>query len=201
MTHVAPSSWTEFGRLPPSPEGRMRFTRQAYHQMLDVGVLNPNDRLELLDGEIMMMSPIGPNQSGLIRRLTDFFVKHLPDSIECSIQLPLAVSDHSEPEPDVALVRRRDDDYRTEHPGPEDVVLIIEVAQSSRNIDLGIKLRLYAEAGIKEYWVVDVDHKSVIVHRQLQGAEYRDVQSFGPGSTIAPIDVPSCPLDVGNLFR
>ncbi|MCI0492608.1 MAG: Uma2 family endonuclease [Planctomycetes bacterium] len=187
--------------LSPTPDGRVRFSREAYHRLADVGVFNSDSRVELVDGEIFMMSPIGPPQGGLTSRLMSFFVKQLPESLDCRIQLPIVAGEHSEPEPDVAIVLHREDDYQHEHPSPNDVVLIIEVAQSSLDYDLGQKLRLYSESGISEYWVVDVDHRVVLVHREPAGFQYRSVERVVGGGTIAPLAAPDCRLDVGWLFR
>jgi Uma2 family endonuclease len=169
--------------------------------MVESGILSSDSRVELIEGEIFMMSPIGPSQGCLISRLNDFFTTRLPKSLHCRIQLPIVISDHSEPEPDLAIVRRRDDDYQHEHPTPLDVVLLIEVAQSSLKYDLGRKLRLYTQSGIPEYWVIDVDRKSVRVHRNPSGAKFRSVEVFQSGTTIAPAALPECQLDLGWLFR
>lgn len=187
--------------LPPAPDGRVRFSREAYHRMFEIGALSRAQRFELLDGEIVMMSPISPDHGALIRRLNRFFVRNLPASIDCSPQLPIAIRDHSEPGPDIALVRLRADDYRADHPEPSDVILLVEVSKSSLSLDLGAKLTLYAKSGIAEYWVVDVDRKLVIVHREPVGAGYREVQQFGSDATIAPLAVPDCKLDLGWLLR
>ncbi len=187
--------------LPPTADGRVLFSRAAYHRMAEAGILDPKARFELIEGEIYMMSPIGPTQSAIVRRLTQFFSKRLPDNIDCSIQLPIVAAEHSEPEPDVALLRHRDDDYQSEHPSPSDVVLIIEVAQSSLGLDLGAKVRLYAASAIQEYWVVDIQRQAIIVHRDPFGGNYRVANRIGSGGTVAPIAVPGCELDVAWLFR
>jgi Uma2 family endonuclease len=187
--------------LSPTPESRVRFKRDVYHYLFEIGVLPRDSRIELIDGEIYMMSPIGPPQGSLISRLNRFFVRNLPDSLECRNQLPVVAGDHSEPEPDIAIVRRRDDDYQSVHPTPDDVVLLIEVAQSSLRFDLGVKLRLYALCGVAEYWVIDVEHKAVLVHRDPVGAEYQRLQRFASGEVIAPLAAPDCKLDVAWLFH
>ena len=179
----------------------MRFTREAYHRMVDVGILNSDDRVELLDGEILMMSPIGPEQGEFISRLNDFFVTHLPDDFQCRVQLPIVVSDHSEPEPDLAVVRRHNIGYRSEHPSAADIVLLIEVASTSLGFDLGTKLRLYAGSQIAEYWVVDVDREVLVVHREPHALGYRSTQEFRAGATIAPLQLPDCQLNLNWLFR
>ena len=187
--------------LAPTPDGRARFTRETYHRMYEVGVFGEAPRVELLDGEIMMMSPIGPMQGTLVRRLTRYFIKNLPDTIECSAQLPIIAGDHSEPEPDIALVRRRDDDYKQEHPSSADVLLLIEVSESSLKFDLGRKLQLYASIGISEYWVVDVAKQVVLVHRDPAGSTHKRVETAGVESVLTPAGVPECRLDLAWLFR
>jgi Uma2 family endonuclease len=169
--------------------------------MFEVGLLDCRHRFELLDGDIVMMSPIGPDQGAMIRRLMDFFSGRLPASIACSIQLPIVVSDQSEPEPDVVLLNRRDDDYRTGHPGPSDVLLVIEVAQSSLPRDRGEKLQIYAQAAIREYWIVDIEHRGVIVHREPRAGGYRNSKQFHAPAAIAPLAAPDCQLDLAWLFR
>jgi Uma2 family endonuclease len=187
--------------LPPTPEGRARFSRDAYHRMVETGLFNSDSRIELIDGEIYMMLPLGPSQGGLISRLADFYIKQLPEAFQCRIQVPVVVGDHSEPLPDLTIVQRRSDDYRSEHPAPTDVVLLIEVAQSSLSFDLGSKLRLYASSGISEYWVVDVKREAVLVHRNPVGEQYGDSEMVLCGGLIAPLAVPGCQLDVSWLFR
>jgi len=187
--------------LPPAADGHARFSRAAYHHLAETGLINSDSRVELIDGEIYMMSPIGPPQGSFITRLSEFFFGRLDKKLACRVQLPIIVSDHSEPEPDIAIVRRRDDDYRNEHPTTNDVALLIEVSQSSLHVDLGIKLRLYASAGIREYWVIDVDRQNVVVHRDPAGAQYRTVEQVVAGAKIAPLAAPNCQLDVAWLFH
>ena len=187
--------------LPPTADGRVRFSRDAYHRLGELGILPPDQPFELIEGEIYMMSPIGPFQGGIITRLMNFFVTRLPSHLSCRVQLSMAVSGDSEPEPDLAIVLFREDDYITALPTPNDVALLIEVAQSSLPFDLGRKLRLYAGAKISEYWVIDVEHKMILVHRQPTGNEYRVVQPFALGSQIAPLAAPETQLDVSWLFR
>jgi Uma2 family endonuclease len=187
--------------LQPSAEGRARFSRQGYHRLAEIGVLNDDARVELIDGEIYMMLPIGPPQGSVISRLAEYLAKQLPMTLHCRVQLPIVVSDHSEPQPDLAVVRRKENDYRDEHPLPSDVALLIEVSSSSLKFDLGRKLELYVGSNIVEYWVVDVDRQIVLVHRNPAGNRYDSVDTFAAGSTIAPIAAPECRLDLTWLFR
>ena len=164
------------------------------------GIFDSAAKVELLDGEIIMMSPIGPEHVALISILNEFFAKHLPETLQCRIQAPILLSNHSEPEPDLAVVQRRPDSYRTEHPDSTNIVLIVEVAQSSRGRDLGWKRHIYAASGIMDYWVVDIDEQVVVVHRQPTGTDYLKVESLGLSSTIAPLAATNCQLHIGQLF-
>jgi Uma2 family endonuclease len=185
-----------------APGGRVRFSREAYHRMFEIGVLHGEQRFELLDGDVyMMMSPIGPSQSNVTSRLTELFVGSLPRELQCRTQQPIVINDQSEPEPDVAIVRRRDAEYSSHHPGPTDVVLLIEVAQSSLSVDLGLKSQIYAEAGIFEYWVVDLINRKLITHRDPTPTGYRTVASCTAESTVAPVGAPECRIDLGRLLR
>jgi Uma2 family endonuclease len=201
MASVTSSTWTEIPQLPLGPEGRVRFSREAYHRMFETGMLSHEKRYELVDGEIVMMSPIGPGQGDLISRLAEFFVKRLPEEYQCRMQLPIVVSDHSEPEPDLAIVHRVDARYRLEHPKAADVLLLIEVASTSLSFDLGTKQQLYANSRIAEYWVVDVTAHELVIHRDAAANGYRSVEKLDAAAVITPLAVPGCQLDLGWLFR
>jgi Uma2 family endonuclease len=196
-----PGNGVAVPQLAPAADGRVRFSREAYHRMFDTGVLDPEKRYELIDGQIIVTPPIGPGSSDFISRLNDFFVRHLPDEFQCRIQLPIVVDDHSEPEPDLAIVRRLEAGYVEEYPAPPDVVLLIEVSHSSLSRDSGQKMELYARSGIPEYWIVDVEHRQLIVHRQPGPRGYEDVQRIKSRVNVAPLAAPSCQLDLGWLFR
>lgn len=148
-----------------------------------------------------MMSPIGPSQSNVTSRLGEFFVRCLSGELQCRVQQPILLGDSSEPEPDIAIVRRRDLEYSSQHPAPSDVALLIEVAQTSLSIDLGLKAQLYGAAGIVEYWVVDLVNRQVVVHRDATSAGYRDVRPAPHGKALAPLAAPQCQLDLEWLFR
>lgn len=187
--------------LQPSDDGRARFSREAYQRMFHAGIFVNAPKVELLDGEIVMMSPIGPQHVTVISILNEFFAKNLPASMHCRIQAPVVLSNHSEPEPDLAIVRGRSDHYRIEHPSPADMFLLIEVAESSRGRDLNWKRRIYAASGIAEYWVVDVDKQVIVVHRDAaRGIDYRNVESLDVSNKVYPLVTPNCVLDIGWLF-
>lgn len=147
-----------------------------------------------------MMSPIGPEHVALISLLNEFFAKRLPDPLQCRIQAPIILSNHSEPEPDLAIVHRRPDNYRREHPVIDDILFIIEVSQSSRQRDLEWKRRVYATSNIPEYWVVDVDEQQIVVHREPTGGDYQRVETTDDSGHVSPLCAPGCRLEVARLF-
>ena len=187
--------------LQPASDLHARFSREAFHRMIDAGVIDAESHVELIDGEIFMMLPMGPPQGSYTSKLAELFARSLPESFHCRVQMPIVAGDHSEPEPDIAIVRRREDYYEHAHPTTGDVALIIEVAQSSLKFDLGRKLHLYASSSIPEYWVVDIEHKSIHVHRSPSGNEYTDVATLQAGDGVAPLAAPACQVTVDWLFR
>lgn len=141
--------------------------------MAETGILTEDDRVELINGEIITMSPINSPHGGNVKRINAFFTKSLGDSVIMSVQDPLMVGDTSEPEPDVMLLRPRDDFYSNGHPQPEDVYLLIEVADSSLRIDRRVKLPLYASVGVPEVWIVNLADQQVEVFRSLSKGTYQ----------------------------
>lgn len=145
------------------------FTVSEYHKLAHLGVLKEPDRLELLNGKIYTMSPIGSRHAECVRRLTEIlFLKVVPKA-RVSVQNPVRLDDHSEPEPDIALIEPKDV-YMGRHPRPDEVLLVVEVADTTPDFDLGVKTPLYAKAGIREVWVVALDEQRVHVYRR-PGAE------------------------------
>ncbi len=134
---------------------RRRFTRAEYHRMAEVGILRKHDRVELIKGEIVEMSPIGRRHKAFVTNLAELLILRLVDRARVSVQSGVVLADDTEPEPDVTVLRRRSVPYKEREAHTEDVLLLIEVADSSLAYDRSTKLRLYAEAGIPEYWVVD----------------------------------------------
>ncbi len=178
-----------------------RFTRDEYYRIAEAGILTADARVELLDGEIVEMSPIGPRHSGVLAMLTRFFVEQVGDRAICRVQSPLHLDEHSEPEPDLLLSHPRDDFYSSAHPTPRDVFLLVELAESSIEKDRGEKLRLYAEAGIREYWIIDLNRRVLIVHRQPKDGEYASVQQYEGDTAVAPEALSGVELAVGSLFE
>lgn len=135
---------------------RRLFTVDEYHAMARAGVFGEDDRLELIEGEIVEVAAIGSRHAACVKRLIRLLVEKVADRAVIGAQDPVRLSDLSEPEPDVSVLRPREDFYESAHPGPEDVLLIVEVADSSIGIDRHVKVPLYARAGVPEVWLVDL---------------------------------------------
>lgn len=154
--------------------------RAEYDVLVDQGVLGPDDRMQLLEGELVEMSPQKPPHAGMVERLTEVLVPALVGRYRVRVQLPLAAGEYSEPEPDVAVVPA--DESRERH--PERAVLVIEVAHETVRLDLGRKARIYAAAGVPEYWVIDVHANVVHVHTEPSPDGYSSITQHDPDDTL-----------------
>lgn len=178
-----------------------RFTVDEYHRMGEVGIFSEDDRVELLAGEIVEMSPIGPLHAGTVGRLTALFSSRLGTEVIVWVQNPLLLrSEDSEPQPDVALLRPRPDFYTRSHPEAQDVYLVIEVADTSVETDREVKFPIYARAGVPEAWLLDVSMERLEVHRHPAPDGYQDVRSFQRGESVAPQACPDLVLTVDTLL-
>ncbi|MFN8632344.1 MAG: Uma2 family endonuclease [Chloroflexota bacterium] len=176
---------------------RRLFTVDEYYKMAKVGILKPDERVELLDGEIVRMNAIGSPHAWCVIRLNRQF-SAFPDQCLVSVQAPLRLGDRSEPEPDIVLLQL--DTPEDRHPQPQDVFLVIEVADSSIQIDRRRKLPMYARAGIPEYWIVDLNADRIEVYRDPLRARYRSVSILGRGSTVSPSFAPDLVVDVSRIL-
>jgi Uma2 family endonuclease len=166
---------------------RRRFTLDEYHRMGEAGILGEDDRVELIEGEIIEMSPIGSRHAAIVARIHHLCSTRLGDRAVVWSQNPLLLVRHqSEPRPDLMLLAPRADFYAGGLPEPSDVRLLIEVADSSLLYDRRTKFPLYARAGIAEAWLVDVEAGRVEIHRGAIGAAYHDVRVAAPDETFAP---------------
>jgi Uma2 family endonuclease len=180
---------------------RRRFTREEYHRMGEVGILRPTDRVELIRGEIVEMSPIGRRHAAFVDNLTQLLVTRLAGRAIVSVQNPVVLADDSEPQPDLKILRRRPISYKHRTADAEDTLLLIEVAETSLAYDRSTKLRLYAETGIPEYWVVDCVSESVEVHRTRQADGYRDVSRVtAADATVSPQAFPDVVVTLAEIF-
>jgi len=158
-------------------------TRQEYHKMAEAGILSEDDKVELINGEIINMSPIGSKHAAIVSLLSSSLHKQLEESFLIWIQNPIVLNDTSEPEPDLVVLSKREDHYLESHPKANDVLLVIEVASSSLLYDKEIKSSLYAQSGIPEYWIVNIESDQII---QMSGAgkQYPDAQTFGSDEIV-----------------
>ncbi len=163
---------------------RRPITVDEYHRMGEAGILTEDDRVELIEGQLIAMTPIGSNHSGTINALNHVLVTRLGQAGVVAVQNPVRMGDLSEPQPDFAVLRPRDDFYRRSTPTPEDVVLIIEVADSSLHYDRAIKRSLYARHRIPEFWIVNLTDGEVEVHRDPSGDGYATSQRVGPDGVL-----------------
>jgi Uma2 family endonuclease len=181
------------------PATRHRFTLDDWHQMIGTGMLRKDQRLELLDGEIYDMAPIGPAHQGAVNFLNRFWSTRLGTRAIVSVQGPVTAPPTSEPQPDVALLRDRQDFYRTAHSQPHDVFLVIEVADSSLDYDHA-KLRFYAQAGMREAWIVDLQDECVEVYRTPRDETYHDVHVVRRGEQLACLAFPDVTLPIDDIL-
>ena len=183
------------------PPTRRRLDVESYYRMAETGILGAEDRVELIDGEIIDMSPIGSAHAGCVNRLIRGLAPVAgAGTAVLSVQSPLRLGSHDEPQPDIMLLRPRADDYATAHPGPSDVLLVIEVAASSLRFDRTTKLPLYARHEVPEVWIVDLAGAGIEVHREPQHGVYRRCERCARGM-LQPVLLPDVAIDVEALFE
>lgn len=149
-----------------------------YGRMFETGILSDQDRVELIDGEVRAMSPIGPLHAAIVNRLNRLLTQLLPQSLIVSVQNPVQLSNYTQPQPDLAVLHERADFYAHAHPQSQDIVLLIEVADSSLAYDRNEKLPHYAQAAIPEIWIVDVSHSLVEQYTEPRGLRYHTMRVF-----------------------
>jgi len=179
---------------------RYRWTVAEYHKMGEMELLSEADRVELIEGEIFEMAPIGSPHGGEVNYLVRCFSALIAqDKIVLAVQNPVTLPDDSEPQPDIAVLRWRDDFYRKSHPLPEDVLLIIEVADTTAHYDRDVKIPLYARHHIPEVWLVDLQQRRLESYCQPEQGEYRQVNFFSKGS-VSPERLAGITIRLAELF-
>src|SRR5579859_3884632 len=179
---------------------RRALTVAEYHRMGEVGILHEDDRVELIEGELVAMTPIGSNHSGTINTLNRALVMAVGSRGVVAVQNPVQLDDLSEPRPDFSILRPRPDDYRRATPRPDEVLLIIEVADSSLAYDRAIKRALYARHGIPEFWMVNLQANSVEVCRKPAGEAYTDISTIERDGTLEPQLLPGAAIPAAVLL-
>lgn len=176
------------------------FNVDEYYRMAEVGLLSPDHRVELIEGEIVEMSPIGKTHGGTVKRSNRLLNRELGDAVVVSVQDPIRLNDFSEPQPDLALLKPRKDFYSHSHPTPDDVLVVIEVADTSVNYDRNVKLPLYARAGIPEAWLMVLPKDVIEVHSQPKNGKYQKVQRLKRGKTLVSPTIPTFECKVEDLL-
>lgn len=179
---------------------RYKLTVDDYHKLAEVGILNEDSRVELIEGELIELSPIGPPHSWMINRLTKLLVQAVGDLAVVSVQNSVRLSRHSEPQPDFVLLRPHMATERRRIAGTEDTLLVIEVADSSLSYDRGIKLALYARSGVPEVWIVNMQDECIETHSGPGGAGYAHKAVHHKGDRFAFSALPGIRIDVTQLF-
>ena len=186
----------------PDLQGRQRrITVAEYHRMIAAGILGEDERVQLISGTLVAMTPQGGPHARVIQRLNRLLVRAVGDDLVVRPQLPLTLVDDSEPEPDLAVVRARDAESRERH--PRTALLVVEVAGESLPLDRQAKAVLYARAGIPEYWIVNLAESTVEVHREPDPTtdSYRARAVVPSDGTLTATSVPAVRIDVADLFR
>jgi Uma2 family endonuclease len=179
---------------------RKRFTTDEFAQIAAAGVLGEDDRVELIEGEIVEMSPLGPQHAACVDRLNHRLQSLVQNRAIVRVQNPIRLGEYSQPQPDIALVQPRNDFYAGGHPEPEDVLLLIEVSESSLAYDRDVKLPLYARAGIVEVWLVALLPQVVEVYRAPGDSGYGEKRTLHRGQAIAPTHLPDAGLAVDHIL-
>ena len=187
--------------MPAPAITKRRFSVKEYYLMAEAGILSPRDRVELIDGEIVQMAAMGSYHAGCVNTLNRAFMETLGRRVVVSVQNPVRLSEHSEPQPDIALLRPRADLYTESHPRAGDVMLIVEVSHSTVEYDRDVKTPLYAAAGIPELWLVNLDEDFIDGLSDPDGAGYRTLRRYVRGERIAPALLPDAALEVSEILR
>lgn len=179
---------------------RHRFTVEDYYRMAEVGILAPDARVELIDGEVIEMPPIAAPHASMVNRVHALLAETVQGHALVRGQSPLRLDRHNEPEPDLALVRTRPGHYGSRHPGPKDTLLVIEVADSSLSYDRDCKLPLYARFGIPEVWLIDLSARSIRRYRIPGPTGYLESDLIADLLTVSVPGLPSVHLNLSRLF-
>ena len=177
-----------------------RLTTTDFHRMGEIGIFAEDARIELIEGELIEMAPIGSRHAGIVMQLVRLLTMAVGDRAMVSPQNPLLLEPHSEPEPDVALLRPRADFYKNTLPRPRDVLLLIEVADSTLRYDRDIKIPLYARHGIPEVWLMDLARDAVECHRQPTPTGYGTVQTVMPPEQVTSPGLPGVRIALADLL-
>jgi len=179
---------------------RRRFTVDDYYRMGETGILSENDRTELIEGEIIEMSPIGNPHMNAVNRTNMIFARGIGDKVVVSVQNPAFMDQYNLPQPDVVLIRPRESFYGEGLPNSEDVVLLVEVADASLRFDRKVKIPIYARSGVQEVWIVDLQNQIIHVYREPKGNIYVTIETKERSEIISPQAFPDFRVNVSELI-
>ena len=177
---------------------RWRFTVHDYHRMGEAGILHEDDRVELIEGELVEMTAIGTSHFSCVNRLNRLLVMNVGDEVIVSVQNPVRLNEYTEPQPDLTVIRPRD--YRESLPMPEDVLLLIEVSDTTLAYDRGVKLPLYARAEIREVWIVDLPGETIWRYTNPSEEGYRRAEQRHRSQTLESSALPSLTPTVDEIL-
>jgi Uma2 family endonuclease len=185
----------------PILPARHKLDVDTYSRMAEAGIFGEDDRIELIDGDLIDMAPIGQGHVAIVNSLVEALFLACGGRAIVSPQNPIRLSPISEPQPDLAILRRRADFYATgERPAPSDVLLLVEVADTSLRFDRDVKLPLYARAGIGEYWIVDLHRRVLYAHTTPDGDGYREMTTYQSGDTVRLALAPDIAVKLDIFF-
>jgi Uma2 family endonuclease len=168
--------------------------------MVDAGILTEDDRVELVDGEVVEMTPIGGRHAACVDRLLRLFTDTLGHDVQIRVQSPVRLNDFTEPQPDLSLLQARADFYASGHPGPADILLLVEVADSSEALDRQVKVPLYARSGILEVWLIDLSSETITTFRDPGTREYRSAVKHHRGDQVTTSALPGLQFMVADVL-
>jgi Uma2 family endonuclease len=179
---------------------RWQFTVADFARMVEAGILAEDDRVELMDGEVRAMSPIGPRHVAIVNRLNALLSRQVADRAIVSVQNPIQLTDYTEPQPDIVVLRPREDFYAQALPLPENVLLVVEVAETSLEYDRDEKILRYAQTRIPEVWLIDVDQVTLTQYTQPDGTRYRREQTLARGQFLSADILGTVHLPIDSIF-
>jgi Uma2 family endonuclease len=179
---------------------RRLFTVQEYHLMADAGVFRDDERVELIEGEIIQMPAFGARHASCVKRSIAKFRSIQETSAILDVHNPIQLTEISEPQPDVVLLQFRADDYATAHPMPHEVLLLVEVSDSTVDFDRTVKVPNYARSGIQEVWLWDLEANCLEVYREPMANGYISMQKFGRGEIISPLAFPDFEVSIDRIL-
>ena len=175
-----------------------RWSVEEYHQMAQAGLLDETDRVELIEGELIDMAPIGSKHAFRVDSIARALQRAAGTSFLVRVQNPILLGEHSEPQPDIAVVK--DKNYAEAHPGPEDVLVIVEVSDTTLAYDRDVKLPLYARLGIPEVWLLDVNAGELTIYREPAEGQYRLIRKPTRAETVSPELVPGVAMTLAEIL-